>query len=57
MNLKDKLKEYHETTSEIINGKEYLVTKWYEPRSLSASIPKPKKDATIQELRQELGLK
>lgn len=61
MNLKEKLKEYHETSSEIIDGKQYMVTKWYElrPHSLSASSqqqPK-KKDATVQELRKELGLK
>jgi hypothetical protein len=58
MNLKDKLKQYHETTSEIINEKEYLVTKWCEPLPLTQ--PK-KKDVTIpitvQELRRELGLK
>jgi hypothetical protein len=58
MNLKEKLKEYHETSSEIIDGKQYLVTKWYElqSHSRSASQTQPKKDATIEEFRQELGL-
>jgi hypothetical protein len=45
----EKLKEYHETTSEIIDGKEYLKTTYYEP--------KDKIEPTIADLRKELGLK